>query len=247
MLQLCRNGIEAIEGEGRLRVQTRNVTAPGPDAPPDLPPGHYVALLVQDSGCGMDAETLSHAFEPFFTTKFQGRGLGLSATYGIVKNHGGQIISTSEGTTIRVYLPARCSWPAVEADKEQAPAHGRETLLVVDCEDEAVARLQAGLPALGYDVRVARDIDEAGAALADPRIALVLWDPASTGGAQMEFVRALHAARPELPVLVACHPGMAHAALRLLPVGVRDFITKPLEIPSLALLLGKHLESSSGR
>ena len=57
----------------------------------------------------MDSETLEKAYDPFFTTHFVGRGLGLSAAYGIVKNHGGFIHMESklrQGTSVRLYLPA---------------------------------------------------------------------------------------------------------------------------------------------
>jgi signal transduction histidine kinase len=74
-----------------------------------LPEGQYAYLSITDSGHGMDQETLARIFEPFFTTKFQGRGMGLAATFGIVENHSGHIAFTSqpgEGTKCQVYLPA---------------------------------------------------------------------------------------------------------------------------------------------
>ncbi len=57
----------------------------------------------------MDEATVRRLFEPFFTTKADGRGMGLAAVYGIIKNHGGHVFVETEpgaGTTFRVYFPA---------------------------------------------------------------------------------------------------------------------------------------------
>ncbi len=74
----------------------------------DCAPGDYVALVVADTGCGMDAETLARVFEPFFTTKADGRGLGLASLLGIVRAHAGALAVESaprQGTTFWVWFP----------------------------------------------------------------------------------------------------------------------------------------------
>ncbi|MBW6520151.1 MAG: PAS domain S-box protein [Desulfoarculaceae bacterium] len=78
-----------------------------------------VVATVQDSGHGIPSKILARIFDPFFTTKSvgQGTGLGLSVSYGIIQNHGGQIEvespvidrasqETIDGTAFHVRLPA---------------------------------------------------------------------------------------------------------------------------------------------
>jgi PAS domain S-box-containing protein len=81
---------EAVEGKGRIRISGRNGIHPEPG------PGQYICLRIEDDGKGMDDDIKSRIFEPFFTTKFQGRGLGMAAVYGIVKQHGGYLDIESE-------------------------------------------------------------------------------------------------------------------------------------------------------
>jgi len=81
-----------------------------------LPDGRGVAATLHDSGVGIPPENLQRIFDPFFTTKgAQGTGLGLSVSYGIVQNHGGQIDVESregEGTTFTISLPLSQDTPA---------------------------------------------------------------------------------------------------------------------------------------
>jgi two-component system, NtrC family, sensor kinase len=74
------------------------------------PSGDSVILDIKDTGCGIQSKDLPRIFDPFYTTKptDQGTGLGLSVSYGIIKNHGGDISVSSwagEGTTFSILLP----------------------------------------------------------------------------------------------------------------------------------------------
>jgi signal transduction histidine kinase len=105
------NASEAIETQGRIRIACRmeRMTDERVSAFSGLVPGLYISLAVADNGKGMDDETRRRVFEPFFTTHFPGRGLGMAAVYGIVKNHDGWIVIDSQvdqGTSVCIYLPA---------------------------------------------------------------------------------------------------------------------------------------------
>jgi len=108
---LVTNADEAMEEGGVIKITARDrkVDRNSAEQLPGLKPGSYVCITVEDDGRGMDEETRQGIFEPFFTTKFQGRGMGMAAVYGIVKNHGGFIYVDSapgKGTRVGIYLPA---------------------------------------------------------------------------------------------------------------------------------------------
>lgn len=112
IVNLLSNAVEAGDGKSRICVSTANLVIDEgwtAQTTHNLKPGRYVSLTVEDTGGGMSAEVLARIFEPFFTTKFQGRGMGMAAVYGIVQNHGGEILiesDTAQGTAVTVYLPA---------------------------------------------------------------------------------------------------------------------------------------------
>jgi PAS domain S-box-containing protein len=105
------NASEAMKDGGRIRffTESQEVNEEFLKNYPEIIPGKYGCIVIEDDGKGMDDATKKRVFEPFFTTKFQGRGLGMAAAYGIVKNHDGWIFVDSElgvGTTVRICLPA---------------------------------------------------------------------------------------------------------------------------------------------
>jgi two-component system, cell cycle sensor histidine kinase and response regulator CckA len=117
VLNLVVNATEAIgDRPGTIVVRTGTdrlgeeaaATDPHGHGAPSLPPGTYATLEVEDSGVGIDPEHHDRLFDPFFTTKFTGRGLGLAASQGIVRAHGGRITAardTEGGARFRVHLP----------------------------------------------------------------------------------------------------------------------------------------------
>ena len=111
LVNLAVNASDAMPNGGQLAIETRNVSVGHEElmSHPQMPPGHYVLLLVSDTGIGMDDAILVQIFEPFFTTKAgHGTGLGLSTVYSIVKQSGGFIWPYSEigrGSTFKIYFP----------------------------------------------------------------------------------------------------------------------------------------------
>jgi len=112
VLHLIMNAIESLSGEpGRVTVSAgvREMGAGLTEADGNgLPKGRCVKLEISDTGHGMTEEIHGRIFDPYYTTKLPGRGLGLAAVQGIVRSHGGAILSqTTEGrgTTFQVLLP----------------------------------------------------------------------------------------------------------------------------------------------
>ena len=165
---LAANARDAMSDGGQLILETSNAQLNGERHHITVPAGRYVMLKVTDTGCGMDAETLSHIFEPFFTTKdvSQGTGLGLSMIYGIVEQSGGTIEVSSEpgrGTVFTVYFPRVEESEAVEEPPPSynAVVSGQETVVLVEDEDMVRRLLARGLRDHGYRVLEAKDGNEA--------------------------------------------------------------------------------------
>lgn len=98
-LNLIKNSIEAMEGEGQIQISARVHDS-------------NVEIRFTDTGKGMPKEVLSRIFDPFFTTKGgrKGYGLGLFVTHNIIKEHGGTIdvMSTpGHGSTFLIKFPQK--------------------------------------------------------------------------------------------------------------------------------------------
>ena len=209
----------------------------------DLRPGRYAMVEVGDTGCGMAPEVLARIFEPFFTTKVTGRGLGLSATIGILKGHRAGLKIYSEvgkGTTFKLFFPA----VEAEAATTDSPGQGVLTLgrahvLLVDDEDVIRDAGRAMLQALGMEVLVASDGQEAvevfqrGIAKVD----LVLMDitmPRMDGREAFLAIRELH---PSLPIVLSSGYNEQESVQEFLGRDLAGFIQKPYTLHALGSVL----------
>ena len=212
VLNLAGNARDAMPQGGRLRLETRNVSVnrQTPAGQPFVAPGEYIALLVRDTGNGMDAETQARVFEPFFTTKEKGKGtgLGLATVYGIVKQSGGYIWAESEigaGSVFQTLLP-RIAQPADPPHiVQQAPdfTSGGETILLVE-DDPAVRRMASEvLLSTGYRVLAAPSGADALriAAKHEGRLDLLLTDVVMSGMTGPELARQFISQFPRICIL----------------------------------------------
>ena len=174
-------------------------------------PGRHVRLCVSDTGAGIPRGELARIFEPFFTTRDPGMapGLGLSTTYGIVKQSGGNIWVYSEpgmGTTFKLYFPvdpgtteARAAAAAPAAER----LHGSETILLVDDTDPVRRLARDVLAGAGYRVLEAGGAEEAlqMAGRPGPRIDLLVTDVVMPGRNGLELAERIRSARTNVRVL----------------------------------------------
>ncbi|MCR6502139.1 response regulator [Shinella sp. CPCC 101442] len=169
ILNLAINARDAMNGRGRLTIETANSVLDDDYARlhEDVRPGQYVLVAVTDTGSGISPEIIEHVLEPFFSTKTDGKGtgLGLSMVYGFLKQSGGHLKIYSEvghGTTMKLYMPRTMQVEDSLMDVNAMPAKGgTETVLVVEDDDGVRETSVALLSDLGYRVLKAHDAQSA--------------------------------------------------------------------------------------
>ena len=240
------NSNEAMEGPGRIRISTRNMDLDQELIKdyPGLKPGPYVCLSIEDDGKGMDEETRRRIFDPFFTTHFMGRGLGMAAVYGIIRNHDGAITVDSElgkGTKVCIYLPAISAESREQGAKavkqpEVELAMGEGTILVIEDEEDVMMLIRKVLDRLGYRVLQAETGKKAIrlAETFDGQIDLAILDiklPDMTGDKVYPLIME---ARPDLKVVVCSGYTIDGPPQDILDAGAEGFIQKPFSISTFA-------------
>lgn len=219
IMNMSVNAKDAMPNGGRLFLRSSNriLTAMDLHSHPEIAPGEFICLSVEDEGEGIPPEIQSKIFEPFFTTKEPGKGtgLGLATSFGIVKQLGGWIDFRSapgKGTCFDIYLPRSTTAEAgnasallgTQVNHELAPSRQGEAILLVD--DEALVRRigRTLLSKLGYEVLEAADGLEA-LEICRKRgdsISLVLLDLTMPNLSGKETFAGLREMFPDLPVLI---------------------------------------------
>jgi len=217
---------------------------------PEMVPGKYIRLTVEDTGCGMPPDVLAHAFEPFFTTKppGEGTGLGLAQVYGIVRQHNGYVYLESqvnEGTKAIVYLPALEITKVERKEKlEELPQGQGEKILVVEDEKTVLDVAQNMLESLGYQVLTATTGKEALEIYRQHKgeIALVLSDMVMPEMGGRELYQALREIDPDVKMLVVSGYSLNKEVAELRKLGLKGYIQKPFTLEDLAHKVRRALE-----
>jgi signal transduction histidine kinase/CheY-like chemotaxis protein len=245
VMNLVVNASDAMPAGGRITIATAAVVLDYHFEDGDYPvvPGHYVMVAVTDTGAGMSRETQHRLFEPFFTTKpaGEGTGLGLSTTYGIVKQSRGYVRVSSAlnlGTTFEVYLPCWEGPPpaANETGPVAAPVRALTgTLLLV--EDEEGVRKLCGriLTRAGYRVLEASNAYDAERLYLEHTgsIDLVLTDIVMPGGGGPDLIRRLRRNSPDVKALYMSGYTDQSIPNQVDFEGDLNFLHKPFEAPEL--------------
>jgi two-component system cell cycle sensor histidine kinase/response regulator CckA len=240
VMNLAVNARDAMPFGGKLTIETSNVVLDSSSIAlhPEVLKGEYVLLAVSDSGQGIHQSVLPHIFEPFFTTKEigKGTGLGLATVYGIIKQSNGYIFCYSElgkGTTFKIYLPRFRDKIEIDAtlaaSVSQSPG-GKESILLVEDDEEIRGLVQFTLNEAGYSVVSARNGIEALAALTD-RINLLLTDVVMPGMDGSKVAEQVAERYPSIKVLYMS----GYTDDIIVPYGVLDKVLRLLQKPFSAV------------
>jgi CheY-like chemotaxis protein len=252
MINLFTNAAHAMEHTGGvITVDVENIYSDQVSAAdyPDLPPGRYVKLMVNDTGTGIDHEIKDRIFDPYFTTKGigKGSGIGLSVVHGIVKSHNGAISVDSKfgkGTTFSILFPVAEEEAVIEPEPADKFPTGNERILIVDDEESMVDVGRKRLERLGYQVEARTNPLEALELFrADPdQFDLVITDmtmPHITGD---KLVKMILKIRPDIPTVLCTGFSEKIDEEKAKEIGIRGYIEKPFDKGKLSWLVRKALD-----
>lgn len=237
ILNLVLNSRDAITGKGFICLSTRNLPC---SAEPGRP--GYIEVTVEDNGKGMEPAVVERAFEPFFTTKpvGLGTGMGLSAVYGTVNAHRGQINLQSEpgkGTKVTMVFPLSQTDPILVDDQrtKPLPAGATARILVVDDEEMVRGILADLLISGGYHVLTAADGENALRVFKrDPEsVDLVLMDMTMPRMNGLDAFLEMKKMKPSVRVMILSGHSAEGTAHELRRHGIRGVLQKPITARSL--------------
>lgn len=161
LLNICFNARDAIASNGNIEIKTsRKMVDQGfLRQIPDVAPGEYCVITVEDDGCGIQTDVLPRIFDPFYTTKAAGlgTGLGLANCYSIIEQHNGMILvnsSPDSGSSFSVYLPI--SQPDERPQQHSPPTVHKlpkpenKLVLVADDNAEILQLTRLSLKSVGF-------------------------------------------------------------------------------------------------
>ncbi len=250
IMNLLINAAQAIPGKGKIKVESGIIL---PDRNmlkkhPEMKRKQYLYIKVEDNGMGMDKETMKHIFEPFFTTKGEeGTGLGLPIVYKIIKSHDGFIDVESTpgvGSTFTIYIP-----PTKKKKKEVKTSpeilhKSKCNVLVIDDEEIVCSFMEELLKKLGYKPLVFSNPEEGLKVFKEKKefIDVVILDLNMPKIHGEEVFHKIKKIKKDVKVIVFTDITLKDRAEKLLKMGAKEFLHKPLTVNELVTKIEKALK-----
>jgi len=252
LINMALNARDAMNGQGTLWLRLQC----GDGLPPIR--GHagarqaFAAIVLADTGTGIDSQVLEHIFEPFFTTKEVGKGtgLGLSQVFGFAKQSGGNVdVSTvvGEGTVFTLYLPEveaeEIHEPGTEETTHLVLEKGKRRVLVVEDNLEVGRFANQILQDLGYETAWATNAEEALEMVGPDAMAFdaIFSDVVMPGISGIALARELRQRRADLPVVLTS--GYSEELARNGHEGF-EFLSKPYSADQVSRVLSRTILGS---
>lgn len=223
MSNILANAKEAIgtSTDGEICISTHSAVVRSGELGPEVSPGAYIRIDIEDNGRGMTSEQQERCFEPFFTTKnidiatgvgLTGSGLGLAAAYSIIKEHDGIITVHSkpgDGSVFSIYLPAISSGNSTvpsSTESSQTRVWTGKGVLMLGVDAGVQLFLSKTLGSLGHHSRGVFDTRQAHELLRrEPdRWGIILLDAEGLGGRCGSTCDELARSHPWVNVLCVC-------------------------------------------
>jgi len=254
LLNIVINAKDAMPDGGELIIKTDKVTNDVIvlDSNMNKSYNDYIKIEISDTGIGMDEETQKRIFEPFFTTKKPGHGtgLGLSSSYGIIKNHKGILkvhSRVNEGTTFTVILPGTSEKVVKKDETVLTFKQGKGLILIIEDDVMMMETLKNLIEHLGFDVITAENGYEGCKLYMEKRqyIKLAIVDMEMPGKNGLETLKDLRNINPKINVIISSGYSKEGNVQVALENGARSFLKKPYRLKELSKTIFTALDKTS--
>lgn len=253
MMNLCTNAwhsMEDISGTIQIKLVDIHLSDSLNTITGQLAPGEYVKLSIMDNGPGIPDDIIDLIFDPFFTTKAAGKGtgMGLSVVHGIVSSCKGGLTVESKsgkGVTFNIYFHVTDYHGSDEESTEATEIPlGKGNILFVDDEESIVNAAETVLERLGYKVAGTSDPLEAINIFSKnpDYFDLVITDMMMPEMAGDKLATALLELRPNIPIMLCTGYRNKLSEERILKLGIRKILAKPLTKEKLAVAVKDLIE-----